>query len=152
MGHRGRSRTHRCSAFVQQSRIKSCHHGSARNSRRGICRFGRVRDLSRKHHAQFSHGHTCAFKGTGRKCQEYRVRIVSWTGKSAREKRRRCAHDHQSAAITRNVFPMPPGSARTVSTAPSSSSARRQNELRRLPQSTRRHGRKRRRNQCATVA
>lgn len=151
MGNRGRSRTHRCSAFVQQSRFESHHACPTSHSGGGICRIGRVRDLSRKHHAQFSHSRARAFEGTGRKREEHRLRIVSWTGKPACEKRRRCTHDRQSEAIAGDLFSMSLECARAISTAAPASGARRQNELRRLPQPAWRHRRQRRWNQCAAV-
>jgi len=84
-----------------------------------------VRDFRTSTHARLQ-----AKRG---KCKEHGLRVVSRTGEFARQSWRRSGHDHQSAKVAGHLFPVSPGSSRSVSIASSSSGARGQDELQRLP-------------------
>ena len=72
-------------------------------------------------------------EGARRQRQEYRLRILPWGGQPARLLRRRAEHHHQSAQITRDLFPVPSRQAGPVQPAFAPSCPRRQDQLRRLP-------------------
>jgi len=57
---------------------------AAEYSRRGVRWLRKLRDLSRKYHAQLSHRNTCPANGERREREEHRLRNVSWTWKFTR--------------------------------------------------------------------
>lgn len=121
----------RCSccdfAFLQYDQPNdSC---STQHSRRGVCRLGGMRNMSRRDRARFSHIHSCATAGKGGKRKEHGLRVLSRAREFARSIRRRKRHDHQSAKVAGHLFPVSLGRSRSVSIASSSSGARGQDEL-----------------------
>lgn len=131
VGRRGNSRARRDSAFLQHD--KQNNSGAAHHSGRGVRWLGKLRNLSRKYHTEFSDGDARSPNGERRKRKEHRLRNVSRAGQPTRQEWRRGAHDHQSAQVTGNLFPMSPRSARTIPIAASSPGAGGENELCGLP-------------------
>src|SRR5436190_13627432 len=131
VGCRGSSGVRVNFAFMQYDDPNNSR--AAQHSRRGVRRLRRMRDLPRTDRARLPDSHSRAIAGERGKCKEHGLRVVPRTGEFARSSWRRSGHNHQPAKIARHLFPVSPGRPRSISIAASSSGARGQDELQRLP-------------------
>ena len=136
MGRRGSSGARGDFAFLQYD--QSNNSRSAQHSRCGVRRLRGMRDVPRTDRARLPNRHSRATRSERGKRKEHGLRVLPRTREFARSSRRRRWYDHQSPKVAGHLFPVSPGSSRSVSITSSSSGSRGQDELQRLPRTAQR--------------